>query len=245
MFIGEKLEGIQTGIKDIDTQLVGGIRNGSLVLVEGTPDSGKSVLCRHLLYAALKRNAYAAVYYSTQDSMKEMVNDMASLGMNTRAHLLADTLRVYPLSLPVGPRQALKSGYLLTHHVRNLPERFNFIVIDSTTPYVGKLTTSQKTDFFRDCRALCKPRRIVVLVVDPYIFEKETHVQMGYFWDYHFSLELKAIRLQQEQHTEDRVVRIVYVRKIHGTEIENRPGIRFTVEPGEGIVPIPYAMFSV
>ena len=44
---------IITGVREIDEKLGGGIPVGSLGLIEGQPDSGKSVLSQHLTYGAL------------------------------------------------------------------------------------------------------------------------------------------------------------------------------------------------
>ncbi|MFC1917466.1 ATPase domain-containing protein [Chloroflexota bacterium] len=242
--IGIAPQGIMTGVKDIDAQLVGGVRAGSLVFIEGTSASGKSVLCQHLVHSALNKNTHAVAYYSTKVDMKSRVNNMESLSLHALNHLLADNFRIYPLSLPIGPRPAMKAGYLLAHHIANLPEKFDVVVIDSVTPYLAPLNPVQKADFFRDCKALCKTQRIVILTADPYVFEKETHPRIRFLCDYHLLLQLKTLRFQPDRE-EGRIIRKVYVRKIHGTDIENRPGIRFTVEPKLGITSFPFARVTI
>ncbi len=53
---------ISTGNKEIDKKLGGGIPLGSLVLMEGQSDAGKSVVCQHFTYGALISNLNTAYY---------------------------------------------------------------------------------------------------------------------------------------------------------------------------------------
>ncbi|MGD9143546.1 MAG: ATPase domain-containing protein, partial [Dehalococcoidia bacterium] len=46
-------EHIVTGVPEVDEKLGGGIPLGSLCLVEGHSDAGKSVLCQHLTNGTL------------------------------------------------------------------------------------------------------------------------------------------------------------------------------------------------
>jgi len=52
---GEKVtpEVITTGVTEVDMILDGGIRTRTLSLIEGQLDSGKSVLCQHLIHGTL------------------------------------------------------------------------------------------------------------------------------------------------------------------------------------------------
>ena len=46
---------VTSGNMQLDQKLNGGIRPGSLTLIEGTSKSGKSVACQHFAYESLKR----------------------------------------------------------------------------------------------------------------------------------------------------------------------------------------------
>ena len=49
----KKKETIVTGVSEVDDKLGGGIPLGSLCLIEGHSDAGKSVLCQHLTSGTL------------------------------------------------------------------------------------------------------------------------------------------------------------------------------------------------
>jgi len=236
-------EGIHTGVKEIDDQLGGGIRKGSLTLIEGYPDSGKSTICQYLAHFGLDRRLSNAVYYSTQHGVREIMDNMESLSLNTVNYLLADMFRIYPLRLPATPRDALKASYLLRYHIAGLPLKFNMAVIDSITPILRQLTPVQKMDFFHECKQMCDAPRTVILVADPYIFEKETYARIKFLCDYHFELNLKAIRFQRET-GDERVIRIMRIKKLRGVDVDNSPDIRFEILPGTGIQVFPFTKFS-
>ena len=237
-------EGILTGLREIDAQLVGGIRAGSLVLIEGPPGVGKSVLSQHLTYRALRTNRNAAVYYTIEHTVKSLIAQMDSLAMHVLDNLLADSFRVYPLRSPFSHREALKAIYLLTSHISKLPERFNLVVIDSVTPFIAKLRPAAKSNFFRDCKKLCNEYRIIILVANPHIFDKKTFPRIKVACDYHMTLKLKAWRFQPDR-PEERIINKMRIPKLHGADLDKRPGIRFEIEPKVGIEVVPFGKFRV
>src|SRR3990172_7192610 len=93
-----KREVINTGVPDVDEKLGGGIPTGSLCLIEGHSDAGKSVLCQHLTHGTLSSGQASVAYYTTENSVKSLISQMDSLSLFTLDHFLADHLRVYPLS---------------------------------------------------------------------------------------------------------------------------------------------------
>ena len=58
----------KTGIKDIAEALGGGIRENTLVLVEGETRTGKSVLTQHIAYGVLRSKESAVAFYSSDNN---------------------------------------------------------------------------------------------------------------------------------------------------------------------------------
>ena len=58
---------ITTGSTEIDKKLGGGIPVGSLVLLEGQSDAGKSVLSQHFSHSTLVRKLSVACYTTEND----------------------------------------------------------------------------------------------------------------------------------------------------------------------------------
>ena len=68
---------ISVGVMDIDKKLGGGLPPGSLTLVEGDPDAGKSVVVQQLTFGALKERFTVNLYLSetrTREFLDQMEN---------------------------------------------------------------------------------------------------------------------------------------------------------------------------
>ena len=246
MQITAKPEGsIRTGVPAIDGQLDYAIRAGSLVLIEGTHEAGKSVLSQHITYSALRTNTNAVAYYTMEHDVKGLVAQMDSLSLYTLDNLLADSFRIYPIRPPFSHRESLKAIYLLSNHISALPERFNLVVIDSISPFVAKLRPMLKTELFFECKKLCTENRTIILVANTHIFDKATFPRIKHLCDYHMALKLKTIRFQSDR-PEERVISRIRVLKLHGTELPGkRAGIRFEIQPKAGIQVVPFSKMRI
>src|SRR4030065_1822288 len=94
----KKKETIVTGVSEVDDKLGGGIPLGSLCLIEGHSDAGKSVMCQHLTNGTLVNGQISVAYYTTENSVRSLISQMESLAMNVLDHFLADRLRIFPLT---------------------------------------------------------------------------------------------------------------------------------------------------
>ena len=107
---------ISTGNGEIDKKLGGGIPIGSLSLIEGQSDAGKSVLSQHLAYGSLLSEVGVA-YYTTENTVKSLISQMGSLSLEITDHFLVDRLRIYPMqvsSKDVNPEAVFAA---LSHHI--------------------------------------------------------------------------------------------------------------------------------
>ena len=79
------------GIMDMDKKLGGGIPLETLTLIEGDPESGKSVFVQQLMFGALNEGLRVAVFLSEKTS-REFLKQMDSLGMNCLDYYLIGRL---------------------------------------------------------------------------------------------------------------------------------------------------------
>ena len=112
----KKKEFIVTGVSEVDEKLGGGIPLGSLCLVEGHSDAGKSVLCQHLTNGTLINGEISVAYYTTENNVRSLISQMDSLAMQVMDHFLADRLRIYPLVFHSNMQGGQKPFYVLTAH---------------------------------------------------------------------------------------------------------------------------------
>ena len=72
---------VSTGSSEIDKKLGGGIPVGSLVLLEGQSDAGKSVVSEHFAHGSLTSRMSTA-YYTTENTVKSLMTQMSSLNLD-------------------------------------------------------------------------------------------------------------------------------------------------------------------
>lgn len=227
---------IQTGVKEIDDKLGGGIPVGSLGLIEGQADSGKSVLGQHLAFGALTSNLSVA-YYTTENSVKSLISQMDSLSLFTTDYFLTDRFRVYALALRSSLRGGKRFFSMLSSHLNNLPDRFQLVIFDSITQLVAHNKPVDVIDFFWTCKQVCDNGRSVMLVAHHYAFEEEILSRSRSVCDTHLRLRLEDLG--------DRMVRSMEVLKVKGADRTTGEVVSFEIEPRTGMRIIPLSKAKV
>jgi len=235
-----KREVILTGVREVDEKLGGGIPVGSLALIEGQSDAGKSVLCQHLTHGALANAQASVAYYTTENTVKSLIAQMDSLALSTLDHFLTDRLRVYPLTL--GSRfqkntDTEKPFRFLTEHFASLPEDYKLLIMDSITLLVAHSNPVSVIDFFWACKHLCDRGRSILLVAHSYAFEEEMLSRSRSLCDAHLRLRLEQVG--------DRMVKLMEVLKVRGADRPTGEVVSFEIEPQVGMRIIPLAKAKV
>ncbi len=220
---------ISTGSSEIDEKLGGGIPIGSLVLMEGQSDSGKSVLCQHLSHGALTAKM-SMVYYTTESTVKSLMTQMNSLNLDVTDYFLCDRLRVYPIPATEDTDSAASFQFLLAHF-ETLPVTTSLIIVDSLTGLVTHGDEQAVIDFFAACKQLCDYGRTIIAVVHSYAFDDKMMIRIRSLCDAHLSLRMDQVA--------DRLVKIMEVAKVRNADQPTGNIINFDVEPGIGMKIIP------
>jgi archaeal flagellar protein FlaH len=228
---------ILTGLREVDEKLGGGIPIGSLGLIEGHSDAGKSVLSQHLTYGALSVSDTSVAYYTTENTVKSLVAQMDSLNLFTLDHFLIDRLRIYPLTMRGEMDDTTSRFSLMLAHFDKLPTYFKLIIVDSITLLVAHSDQVANVDFFSACKNLCDQGRTIILVAHSYAFDEEVLSRTRSLCDAHF-----RIRLEQMG---DRLVKILEVLKVRGADRPTGDVVTFEVEPKVGMRIIPMSKARV
>ena len=244
MSITTALESAFTGVREIDTELDGGIINGSLVVIEGESGAGKSVLSQHLTHGTLSSGSGTVAYYTTHKNIRSLMGKMGSLSLPVAEFFLMDWLRLYPLHFRYGREDAREALWELIDHIGKLPERFNLVVIDSVSPFMNNTRQETPLDFFFACKELCGQNRSIVMTANPHAFAKGILRRAYSLCDYYMKVRSEFFRVNAEQ-VSQRSIRILDVTKAHGMERSNRKGIKFEIEPQVGIQIVPFDMVKV
>lgn len=232
-----KKDVILTGIREVDEKLGGGIPIGSLGLIEGHSDAGKSVLCQHLVYGALSSAKSDVAYYTTENTVKSLISQMESLSLPTLDHFLTDHLRIFPLTLGTDFKDTVKPFRLLNNHFSHLPWQFRLLIVDSMTLLVAHSDPVAIIDFFSNCKDLCDDGRSIFLVAHSYAFDEEILARTRSLCDAHLKLKLEQVG--------DRLVKIMEVLKVRGADRPTGDVVSFEVEPKMGMRIIPLSKARV
>lgn len=232
-----KKDVILTGVREVDVKLGGGIPFGSLGLIEGQSDAGKSVLIQHLAYGALTTGQASVAYYTTENTIRSLILQMDSLALCTLDHFLADRFRIYPVTLESNFKQGNQRFLLISEHLRNLPKRFSLLIVDSITLLVAHSNPVSVMDFFWACKRLCDEGRTVILVAHSYAFEEEMLARTRSLCDTHLRLKLEQVG--------DKMAKIMEVLKVRGADRPTGEIVTFEIEPKLGMRIIPLSKAKV
>ena len=221
---------ISTGNDELDKKIGGGIPLRSLSLIEGYPDSGKSVLAQQMLWGSLRNNLKAMIF-TTENTMKSLVTQMQSLNLDILDYLLLSRLRVYPLDTKK-TRRDLNAG-LLPLIQASVKKGIDLAVIDSITYFVTHASIEDVLSFFEDCKVLCNEGVSILCVAHSYAFDENVMVRLGSMCDSHLRLRIETMG--------SKMIKILEVAKVRGAEMTTGNIVSFDVEPGLGIKVIPYS----
>jgi len=220
---------ISTGNDELDKKIGGGIPLRSLTLIEGQPDSGKSVLNQQMLWGSLK-NGLSAMVFTTENTVKSLVTQMQSLNLDILDYLLLSRLRIYPIDTKKTRRSL--SGGLMPLLTSCAAKGMDLAVIDSITYYVTHASIEEVLSFFEDCKVLCDRGLSILIIAHSYAFDENVMVRLGSMCDAHLRLRIETM---------GRMIKILEVSKVRGANLSTGNIISFDVEPAWGIKVIPYS----
>ncbi|MFC1990683.1 ATPase domain-containing protein [Chloroflexota bacterium] len=237
-------ETLSTGIREIAGALGGGVREESLVIIEGEDNSGKSVLSQHLAYGTLSHKNNAVVYYTIDNSAECLIAQMESMSLDVAHDFATDRLRIYAVGSSNVLEKAQETLGLLINHISHLPVRFNLVVVDSVTALMTRNRPVDKIDFLKSCKELCEQDRSIILVADTHIFERDTLARAYSISDYYLKLKSQDMLLETGQ-LDSRAIKVLGVTKLCGAERLAQEDIKFEIKPKIGIQILPFLKVRV
>ena len=233
--VGSRLKVISTGSSEIDKKLGGGIPAGSLTLLEGQSDSGKSVVAQQMIWGSLHDGA-SVVLYTTENTVKSFIRQMASLALDVLDFVLLGRLRIVEIS---SGRAGLDAAQVLELLIINMraDTGADMMVVDSLTTFVSHGVSDEAVAYFEDCREICSDYgKTVMNISNSYAFDNSTLARLRSMCDAHLSLRVEEVG--------DQLVKIMEVSKIRGASKTTGNIITFDVEPNLGMRIIPISKAS-
>jgi flagellar protein FlaH len=228
---------ISSGNDEIDKKLGEGIPLGSLVLIEGENDTGKSVLCQQMVYGGLNQ-LHKIAYYSTENTVKSMLAQMESLSLDISDFYTWGFFRVFPVHLEgVEWSSGQMKGilHIVADHVKSMKEKIIFI--DSLTMFTTYSAEDNILEFLTSMKNLCDRGYTIFITLHQHAFNEDTLVRIRSACDCH-------LFLRKEQLT-DRYISVLEVSKIRGARKSTGNIVSFEVQPGFGLKIIPITQARV
>ncbi len=226
---------ITSGSPEIDRKMGGGIPSGSLTLIEGQSDAGKSVLTQQIMWGSLSDECRVTLF-TTESTVKSLMKQMYSLGLEVLDFLLLDRLRVYPIQMMSGDVDLERALKVVSEAIHRETET-DIIIIDSLTSFVTHVTLESTIEFFEDCKNLCNEGQTIMIVVHSYAFNESMLVRVRSMCDAHLSLAVEQMG--------DKLLKMMEVSKIRGASSTTGNVVAFEIEPGWGMRIIPVSKAKV
>ena len=222
---------ISSGNSEIDKKMGGGIPQGSLTLVEGHPDAGKSVLVQQLTWGSLNQGCSVAVV-TTENTVSSLIRQMASLSFDVTDHFLLGKLRIYPMQA-IKKRDDPTSGLTSLLQAIERERGRALLVVDSLTGFLSHVSPEDAIAFFEGCKKYSKGGTTLLMVVHAYVFNESTLVRLSSLCDAHLRLRIEQVG--------DQLMKVLEVAKVRGAQKTTGNIISFEVEPNWGMRIIPFS----
>ena len=220
---------ISTGQPEINKKLGGGIPVKSLILIEGQSDAGKSVLCQQITWGSLN-SGFRVVMFTTENTIRSLVAQMDSLGLDILDHLLLGNFKIYPIkssAITSDPKNVFEK---ILDTMGRL-EEYELFIVDSLTPMVTQSGGEVALNYFERCKNYCDKGRTVINVAHTYAFEQDFLVRSRSVCDAHLKISIEKVG--------DKLVKTLEVSKIRGAAHTTGNILSFDVEPQIGIKIMP------
>ena len=221
---------ISTGHLEIDKKLGGGIPVGSLVFIEGESDAGKSVLCQQIMWGSLNSH-FRVLLYTAENTVRSLVTQMDSLGMDILDHLLMGWFKIYYMKLARLKLNAAQNGFQVILETMEWHEDYDLVIVDSLTPIISPTNAEEALVYFERCKALCDRGKTIINVTHTYAFSHDFLIRVRSMCDAHFRLLIEKVG--------DKLVKTLEVSKISGAVQNTGNILTFDVEPGVGLKIMP------
>jgi len=218
---------ISTGHGEIDKKVGGGIPVGSLTLIEGQSDAGKSVFAQQMIWGSL-RSRHKVLVFTTENSVRSLNTQMESLGLDIMDALLLGWLRIYPVETS---RMEVTGAFdfilqAIEHH-----KNYNMVVVDSLTPVIAHTSVGAIISYFEGCKRLCDDGKTIINIAHTYAFNEEVLARIRSACDAHFKLRIEEVA--------DKLIKVLEVAKVRGADKNTGNILSFEVEPGMGMRVMP------
>jgi flagellar protein FlaH len=228
---------LSTGNAEIDKKIADGLPLGSLTLIEGENDTGKSVLTQQIIWGAMRTNLCVDLY-TTEMTTKSFLSQMDSMSLNVTDYFAWGYIKLFHVHLvDFKWRKEEMDDILLriVSHIRR--SRAEVIIIDSLTMFTEYTTHEAILTFLTHCKNICDEGKTILITMHTYAFSEEVLVRIRSICDAHLYMKRSLMG--------DKYVMVLEVVKVRGARKTTGNLVSFEVHPGYGMKIIPVSMAKV
>ena len=234
---GEDRKILSTGNNEIDKKIADGLPLGSLTLIEGENDTGKSVLTQQIIWGAMKQGMNADLF-STEMTAKSFLSQMESMSLDVSDYFAWGYVRLFPLHMVGFKWSKEEMDGILEHiidHIRK--SKAQVAIIDSLTMFTEYTTQETILTFLTNCKTLVDHGKTILITLHTYAFQEDTLIRIRSICDAHLFMKKSLIG--------DKYVMVMEVVKVRGARKTTGNLVSFEVHPGYGMKIIPISMAKV
>lgn len=220
---------ISTGNGELDKKIGGGIPEGSLTLIEGQSEAGKSVLTQQLVWGGLQDGKRVA-YYTTENTTRSLMRQMSSLSLDITDFFIMRRINIYPIQSAPSEDEARRQLQSVLKHMAKMREQ-DILVFDSLSVFVSNIPEQDTLTFFTAVKNFCDDNKTMLLTMHSYAFGEPMFVRLRSICDAYLRLRVREMGNQ--------LLKELEVAKIRGADRATGNVIAFDVEPSIGMRIIP------
>jgi len=220
---------ISTGTSEIDKKIGGGIPEGSLTLIDGHSDAGKSVLIQQFVWGAVQEGRSVALY-TTENTTASLIRQMKSLSFDVLDFFLLGKLNVFTVPNTFTDPATTAIFDVLLDHIDQM-ENVDLIVVDSLTAFVSHASGQETLDFFSNAKKICDGKKTLMMTMHSYAVDEQLLIRIRSICDCHL-----RVRVEEMGET---LLKVLEVAKVRGAAKSTGNIISFDIQPNVGIRIIP------
>ncbi|HIH95667.1 TPA: flagellar accessory protein FlaH [Methanosarcina acetivorans] len=225
------LEFISSGNLEIDRKLEGGVPVGSLCLLEGGNDSGKSIFLQQIMWGALNQDK-RVLALATEKTSKELLNQMESLKHGISDYFIIGRAKIFEINagyVEENPQLSESLLQVLLECIKRCKEEL--ILIDSLTIFAVNASENAVLNFFTECVKLCDNGKTILISVHGYAFSQSVLYRLR-------SVCSVCLELRIEQ-VGDQWIKTMEIQKLRGARKTRGNLLSFDVDSKFGLKIIP------
>jgi len=228
---------LSTGNTEIDKKIADGLPLGSLTLIEGENDTGKSVLTQQIIWGAMQQGFNVDIF-TTELTVKTFLSQMESMSLDISDYFAWGYIRLFHLHVSGFKwSEEEMSGVLerIVDHMRT--SKAQVIIIDSLTMFTEYTSQGAILSFLTNCKNIVDSGKTILITLHTYAFEEDTLIRIRSICDAHLSMKKSLIG--------EKYVMVLEVVKVRGARKTTGNVVSFEVHPGTGMKVIPISMARI